>query len=372
MQPRRDHIRLAVHSAKKAEPSINVMIVDDSLTVRTVFSRMIGSDPALHISATASSGEAALKALTKSKVDVILLDLEMPGMGGLDALPQLLAAQEGVQVLVVSSLAREGAEHTIAALSQGAADTMLKPRSGGFDDAYRLLLLEKIRALGGFISYPETAQDSSDIGNHPHARPTANRVIKRPEILAFGASTGGIHALNIVLRALPADLVLPIVITQHLPANFVPIFARQIEAASGRTTHVADEGTTVSKGEVLIATGKGHMEFTRCGNDICTTVSTQPVSSNCLPSVDPMLASIAQVYDGHALGVILSGMGRDGLDGATALVKAGGGLFAQDAQSAAVWGMPGAVSNAGIVDECLPPAEIAKKICAYAGAAAWS
>ncbi|MEP2736894.1 MAG: chemotaxis-specific protein-glutamate methyltransferase CheB [Erythrobacter sp.] len=371
MQPRRAPTPLAANSADKAKSSISVMIVDDSLTVRTVFSRMIGSDPALRIVATANSGEAALQELSSSKADVILLDLEMPGMGGLDALPKLLAAQDDVQILVVSSLAKVGAEHTIAALAEGAADTMLKPRSGGFDDAYRLSLLEKIKALGGAKQDTDRTPSISNEGIHAKAQPTAKRVIKRPEILAFGASTGGIHALNIVLRALPPEFALPIVITQHLPANFVPIFARQIEAASGRPTHVAVEGTKVDRGEVLIATGKGHMEFTRTADDVRTAVSTQAVSSNCLPSVDPMLASLAKVFDGHALGVILSGMGRDGLEGASALVAAGGGLLAQDAQSSAVWGMPGAVSNAGIVDECLPPLKIAQQICDSAGAAAW-
>ena len=370
--PQRDPLELAKPVDQQAASTINVMIVDDSLTVRTVFSRMIGSDPALNIAATANSGEAALDQLTNSDVDVILLDLEMPGMGGLKALPKLLAAKPGVQILVVSSLAQDGAEHTVAALSMGAADTLQKPQSGDFNNAYRLTLLEKIRALGEAM--PESAGKGSppaDQAKLETGLPPSKFPAKRPKIVAFGASTGGIHALNIVLRALPKAFSLPIVITQHLPANFMPIFARQIETASGRRTRLAEQGAKVCRGEILIATGKGHMGFTQTGDQVCTRVSSEPAPSNCLPSVDPMLASLAQAYSGHVLAVILSGMGRDGLEGAKELVAAGGSILAQDAKSSAVWGMPGAITNAGLAKGCFAPDEIAEAITAAAGVAAW-
>jgi two-component system chemotaxis response regulator CheB len=358
-------------TANPAGSTINVMIVDDSLTVRTVFARMIDSDPALKIAAKANSAEAALQLLEAQDIDVILLDLEMPGMGGLDALPKMLETHRGVQVLVVSSLAQKGAEHTLAALANGAADTMLKPRSGGFDEAYKTLLLEKIKALGGIDGEPSDETNARKKNQKSALARRGSQLSKRPKIVAFGASTGGIHALNLILKALPAKMALPIAITQHLPTNFIATFAHQIESVSGRKTRVAEEGTIVSPGEILIATGEGHMEFVQAGDQTYTKVSSEAVPSNCLPSVDPMLTSLTRVYDGHVLGVILSGMGRDGLEGAKDLVLSGGSLLVQDAQTSAVWGMPGAIANAGLADKCLPPLELAAAIANCAGAAAW-
>ncbi|MFZ9396904.1 MAG: chemotaxis protein CheB [Erythrobacter sp.] len=304
------------------------MIVDDSLTVRTVFSRMVENDPALQLVSTASNAERAIAILRDQPADVILLDLEMPGMGGLDALPRMLQTAAAAQVLVVSSLTDDGAEHTVAALAMGAADTMLKPRPGGFDDAYRAALLGKIYALGGLEADDERCPASiAPRGTASLALRTRRKV---PEVIAIGASTGGIHALNILLRALPRGFDLPILVTQHLPASFIPVFARQVETVSGRPTVIADDGTPIRRGTIAIATGHGHMEVRRSQAALVARVSSAPARSGCLPSVDPMLASLAETLDGHALGAILSGMGRDGVDGAARLVAAGGTVFAQD------------------------------------------
>ncbi|MEP6217417.1 MAG: chemotaxis-specific protein-glutamate methyltransferase CheB, partial [Marinomonas sp.] len=356
---------------KPNNSAVNVMVVDDSLTVRTVFTRMVTSDASLNLVATASTAETAIEQLASFSVDVILLDLEMPGMGGIKALPALIKASQGAKVLVVSSLTKAGAKQTLDAMALGAADTMLKPRSGGFDEAYRLTLLSKIRALGIGENTNTSAAlpvNSQDCGIPLSTHRTAQ---KRPEIVAFGASTGGIHALNIVLSTLPKKFDLPIVITQHLPASFVPIFARQINDVSGRTTLVADEGTRIERGMIAIAAGDAHMEFTRTGEIVYAKSSDKPAISGCLPSVDPMLSSLARVYDGRVLGVILSGMGRDGVHGASELAALGGTIIAQDAASSAVWGMPGAVTKAGLTSACLPPEEIANAIVFAAGSAAW-
>ncbi len=355
----------------KPDPAVNIMVVDDSLTVRTVFARMVTSDASLNLVASASTAETAIEKLDSCHVDVILLDLEMPGMGGIKALPKLLKASKGAKILVVSSLTKLGAKHTLDALALGAADTLLKPRSGGFDEAYRLTLLSKIRALGvgENNSVPAPAlTNSHDFQTAIEARKTG---YKRPEIIAIGASTGGIHAINIVLANLPKKYDLPIVITQHLPVSFVPIFARQIADVSGRKTVIAGDGTRIESGMIVIAAGDAHMEFTRTGEYVYTKNSDLPAQSGCLPSVDPMLASLAKIYDGHVLGVILSGMGRDGVNGADALFEAGGTIIAQDAASSAVWGMPGAVSKAGLASVCLPPEEMASAITFTAGLAGW-
>ncbi len=344
---------------------VRVMIVDDSLTVRTVFSRLIESDPALQIAATASNAERAIAILRKKPVDVILLDLEMPGMGGLEALPKMLETAGNAQVLVVSSLTQDGAEHTVAALAMGAADTMLKPRPGGFDDAYRANLLGKVKALGA------TESDERADAQNGRKSPAPRDHPKTPDVIAVGASTGGIHALNILLRGLPREFDLPILITQHLPSNFIPVFARQVEMTAARKTYIAEDGIVVKRGEIAIATGHSHMIVKRHGDDLTTTVSSEPVNSGCRPSVDPMLSSIARNLDGRGLAVILSGMGKDGSEGAAKLAQAGGTVIAQDAETSAVWGMPGAVAKAGIASHVLPPEGLLREIVSSTGAATW-
>ncbi len=344
--------------------AIRVMLIDDSLTVRTIFKRMVESDSELVVTDTASSAERGIAQLQNADVDVILLDLEMPGMGGLEALPMILKTAPQAQVMVVSSLTEDGAEATVQALSQGAADTMLKPRPGGFNDEYRNLLLGKIKALGTAANADssETAGKTGNAAADQAAIERQQRRTKRPEVLAIGASTGGIHALNVMLRVLTPDFDLPILITQHLPSSFIPVFARQIEVASGRKTHIAEDGTEIRKGEIAIATGHGHMVVSRVGDRLVTRIKAEAVGSGCLPSVDPMLSTLAESYKGRALAVILSGMGRDGLEGAEILSAAGGTIWAQDADSSAVWGMPGAVTKAGLTSLVASPDELGRAI----------
>lgn len=362
-----------------AAAAIRVMIVDDSLTVRTIFKRMVESDPALVIVGTASSAEGAIAQLGQTPADVVLLDLEMPGIGGLDALPAILATPAQPQVLVVSSLTVDGAEHTLAALEMGAADTLLKPRPGGFTEDYRAALLRKIRALGTRpgeaaleieAAAPAPAAPAPDAPSF--ARPGLSRRMRRPEVIAIGASTGGIHALGLMLRRLGHDFDVPLLITQHLPSSFMPVFARQIESACGRPAEIAADGLMLTPGRIVIAPGHGHIVVRRGAASGClvTRISTEPAASGCTPSVDPMLASLAEVCEGRALGVILSGMGRDGVIGAQALVDAGGTIYAQDADTSAVWGMPGAVARAGLASMIAPPERLGEAIAAQASAPA--
>lgn len=347
------------------------MIVDDSLTVRTILQRMVTSDPSMRIVGTASSAERAIAQLGNTPADVVLLDLEMPGIGGLMALPTILKTAGNAQVLVVSSLTVDGAEATISALSMGAADTLLKPRPGEFSEDYRGQLLSKIRALG--IVSGETAKDNSDIRPSASDRSpqrTAAARGKRPEVLAIGASTGGIHALNVMLRRVTPDFDLPIVITQHLPASFVPVFARQIESACARRTVIAENGTEIRRGEVVIANGHGHMVVRRVGNRLVTAVSREPARSGCMPSVDPMLSSLARACNGQALAIILSGMGTDGLHGARELSDLGGTIYIQDAETSAVWGMPGAIAKADLASLIASPEKLAEAIMSLTPACA--
>ncbi|WP_247710074.1 chemotaxis-specific protein-glutamate methyltransferase CheB [Qipengyuania xiapuensis] len=349
--------------SKPAARPVRIMLVDDSLTVRTVFSRMLQREGNMQIVASAGTAEVGLRELRNHPADVVLLDLEMPGMGGLEGLPKILAASPSTKVLVISSLTAEGAEHTVEALRMGAADTMLKPQPGGFNDEYREQLIGKIRALAGL------APHELPKGSAPH--PTKRTAGKRPQVLAIGASTGGIHALNLFLRQVPKNFDLPILITQHLPASFIPVFAQQMTLASGRQAVLADEDVEIKRGQIVIAPGHGHMIVRKRASRFLTGLAYHPVKSGCMPSVDPMFDTVAEAFDGQVAGILLSGMGRDGTEGADSIIGAGGSIYAQNADSCAVWGMPRDVTERGLATAVLPPAELADKVLASAGADAW-
>ena len=355
--------RTAASRVSPSSATVRVMLVDDSLTVRTVFSRMIERESDMTIVASASTAERGLEELASHRVDVVLLDLEMPGMGGIEALPKILKASPRTKVLVISSLTAEGAEHTVKALRMGAADTMLKPRPGGFNDDYRTQLLGKIRALKGLAPYEQPRP----------AKPkwSERRAGKKPSVLAIGASTGGIHALNLFLRQIPRDFDLPILITQHLPGSFIPVFAKQMEMAAGRKAVLADEGTTIERGTIVIAPGHGHMVVRQKGTRFVTDLAFHAVKSGCTPSVDPMFETLAEAYDGKVAGILLSGMGRDGSEGAEAIINSGGSMYAQSADTCAVWGMPRDITERGLASAVLPPADLAQTILKNVGADAW-
>jgi two-component system chemotaxis response regulator CheB len=341
-----------------------VVIVDDSPTVRAVLTRVIGAETDLALTAAEGSAESALARLVEWAPDVILLDLDMPGMGGLDAIPRMIELAAPARILVVSSLTVRGAEHTLKALSLGAADTLAKPRPGEFDDEYRATLLRKIRLLG------RVAKRARLTALPPLAPVLRSPMSVRPRILAIGASTGGIHALGQLLGALPREVALPILITQHLPASFMEPFVRQLQAASGRSAVVAEEGMPVCARQIFVAPGDAHLTLV-AGPDGEPVVHLHdaPVASGCRPSVDPMFESCARLFGGHAMGIVLSGMGRDGAEGAARIASAGGTILAQDAASSAVWGMPGAVATAGLASAVLPPDQLALRVFAAVGAA---
>ena len=348
-------------SAALSGRRLRLMIVDDSMVARAVLSRMVESDGGFEIAAVAGTAEDAIEALAEVRVDVILLDLEMPGIGGLKSIPGILKAARGAQVLIVSSLAEEGAEATVAALALGAADTLPKPGTGRFNGRFSEVLMGKLRALGraDFVPAP----------NPPSATPILRPLVCGPamaeaplELIAIGASTGGIHALATLFEALPRYIHVPILVTQHLPAPFMTVLARQLATASGRSAVVAEDGMRLAHDQIVIAPGDAHLNLDRAGNRLIIRLSSQRVASGCLPSVDPMLTTAAAVLGAGALGIMLSGMGRDGSEGAARLVAAGGSIIAQDEASSAVWGMPRCVVDAGLACAVLPPAKIARRI----------
>jgi two-component system chemotaxis response regulator CheB len=290
-----------------------------------------------------------------------VLDLEMPGAGGLKSIPRILAAAAGAKVMIVSSLAEDGAEQTVAALALGAADTMPKPGTGRFNGKFSEILLGKLKALGHAAQHgPQTAEERS-----PGVRGALRAMPTDPiDLLAIGASTGGIHALGVLFHALPPAIGVPILITQHLPAPFMSVFARQLGAVARRTALVAEDGMPLLPDRILIAPGDAHLTLDPAGDGAMVRLTQGRSSSGCMPSVDPMLASVGAIYRSRALGVVLTGMGRDGVEGAAQLVACGGSIVAQNEASCAVWGMPRAILEAGLACAVLPPDKIARRIAA--------
>lgn len=349
-------------------PPVRLLIVDDSLVARTALTRMIDGAEGLEVTAAANSAEAALDLLAVSRVDVILLDLDMPGIGGLEALPRIIERARGARILVVSSLTLDGGEHALTALALGATDTLPKPAARGFHGDYRDMLIGRIRELG-HAAAPARKAPRPVVAAPTAPRSPATAFVRKPaEVLAIGASTGGVHALASLFAAMPRQCHVPVVITQHLPAAIIPYFARQIRTASGCDTLLAEDDMPLRPGCVLIAPGDAHMAFRRHDDRLVVRLDRTPAPSGCLPSLDTMFTSLAQHAGDRTLGVVLSGMGRDGALGATRLVAAGGTVLAQDEASSAVWGMPRAVTEAGLASAVLPPEQLAQRVIAAIGA----
>ena len=369
----------AVHSETRGSSSgaaatpIRVLIVDDSVVARAVLARLLADHHDIQVMGQAGSAPAALKLLEDKQVDIILLDIEMPGVNGLVALPDLIRVGRGARVLIVSSAAGDGAEATITALRQGAADTMLKPSAAQFTSRFADELVDRLRRLARSTGKPKPRIVEANIPAAPQpARPSTPASGRRLECLGIGSSTGGVHALGRFFGALPKSFTAPILVTQHLPAPFMPYFADQLAEMSGRPTRLGAPGLQPQRGEILLAPGDAHMTLMRTGPVVHVRLERKRSASGCLPSVDPMLASIGRVYGPNGMAVILSGMGKDGLVGAGELTEAGGIVLAQDEASSVVWGMPGAVTNAGLARAVLPPDQLALRIVeSCEGDAAW-
>lgn len=342
---------------------IRVLVVDDSLIVRSAFSRLVEEEEGLALAGAVSTAEDALQLLASEQVNVILLDLEMPGMGGLDALPKMIRRASEAKILVVSSQTADGAQATVEALSLGAADTLQKPVSGGFDRAYREILIGKIRALGRKPLRRTAKAATTPETPAPRLRPASRQPAR---VLAIGASTGGIHALGQLFGALPRDLGIPILVTQHLPHSFNEAFRNQLEDVSGLPAIAAEDNQKILSGRITVAPGDAHIVVAESGSGRVIRLDRRPAPSGCMPSVDPMFASLAMTYGPAALGVVLTGMGRDGTQGAMELAEAGGTLLVQNEASSAVWGMPGSIARAGLASAILHPLDLAKRIASAA------
>ncbi len=339
--------------------ALRVLIVDDSVVARALMSRMIGTAPGFVVSGAVGNVAAALQILVTTPVDLIILDVEMPGVDGLTALPDLIASADGARIVVVSSMCGEGATATIQALALGAADTVAKPGMGERTSRFESELIEKLDRLRG--AAPSKLRAWETVSSRPPVMPQ-----QAYDVVAIGASTGGIHALSRLVCALGDDFTLPILVTQHLPPSFMAYFAAQLSVLARRPCDVATDRMRIQPGRIIIAAGDSHM---RCvgigGGNAAIRLTHEPVASGCMPSVDPMLESVAEVYGDRALAIVLSGMGRDGAEGARVIHDRGGSVIVQDEASSVVWGMPGAVAATGIAAATMPPDAIGQFVASH-------
>lgn len=347
---------------------INVMICDDSSVMRGAFSRMLEGDSSIHIRYLAANGQLALRALeaTKGEIDVILLDIEMPVMDGLTALPQLLAVDPSVQVIVSSALSEEQGRNTFKAMQLGAKDCIPKPRNMRDPDslnAFQQQLLTRVRDLATArrkrlnLPLPQDVAAPSPRAVAPLT--TLARPVLRPQALAIGSSTGGPQAVLAVLKNLPLDPELPVFITQHMPATFTKIFAEQITKSTPWPCREGGDGMEVRGGHAYLAPGDYHLTVLKTPSGVRVQLNQDPPESFCRPAVDPMLRALATVYGKGLLTIILTGMGSDGEKGIRRVVDAGGVVLAQDEASSVVWGMPGAAARTGLCTAILPLDQIA-------------
>ena len=371
---------LALHPAPAlptTDPApLRVMVVDDAVVVRGLVSRWVGEQPGLAVVASLRTGRQAVDQLERADPDVVVLDIDMPELDGISALPLLLAQKRDLVVIMASTLTRRNAEISLKALALGAADYVPKPDSNRgitTSTAFRRELIEKIvelggrrrrrrgEAWGGPAALPRPGLRPVPAGAQPIAlRPFS---IVPPRVLLVGASTGGPQALRGLVSQLATvcDRV-PVLITQHMPPTFTTIMAEHLARASGRSAHEPHDGEPIRPGTIYLAPGGRHMQVERRDRLPVVALDDGPLVNFCRPAVDPLFASAAQVWGGAVLALVLTGMGADGARGAAAIVAAGGSIVSQDEATSVVWGMPGAVARAGLCSAVLPLDRIAPKL----------
>lgn len=359
------------------------MVVDDSVVIRGMISRWIGAEPDMEVSASLRTGLDAVNQIERVKPDVAVLDIEMPELDGISALPQLLAKKRDLVIIMASTLTRRNAEISFKALSLGASDYIPKPestREASAAETFHHDLIQKIRHLGArarrraspvvspaLAPAPERARD---VPVHPVATPVAHLPLARrpfsmlaPRVLLIGSSTGGPQALMTLVADIgPVIDRFPVLITQHMPPTFTTILAEHLARASRRPAHEAVDGEMIKSGRIYLAPGGRHMRVVRRGADAAIALDDGPPVNFCKPAVDPLFNSAIDVWQGGIMSVILTGMGSDGMRGGKDIVAAGGTVIAQDEASSVVWGMPGAAANAGICAAVLPLNQIAPKL----------
>lgn len=345
-------------AASKLQPAessrTRVMVVDDSAVMRGIMARWIGEVDDFDVVTTAANGRIAVDALKRFSPDIVLLDIEMPEMDGLAALPLILKRRPEARIIIVSTLTRRNAEISLKCLSLGAVDYLTKPdsRQVSRSEEFRRELIEKLKAHAGL-------QGQGGRGIVKTARRPAGSAgkpsISRPKCLLIGASTGGPRAVEQVLTGLGTALKqVPVLIVQHMPPMFTTVFADHLSNQCGARAHEPKDGEPLMPGAVFVAPGGRHMGLSLDGGQPVIRLDDSPPVSFCRPAVDVLLRDAAAVFGNSALAVILTGMGSDGTNGARMLVEAGGTVLVQDEATSTVWGMPGSVARAGLAHDILP------------------
>ena len=357
---------------------IRVMLVDDAVVVRGLFARWVEAEPDLEVVATLRTGRDAVNQLERVDPDVVVLDVDMPELDGIAALPLLLEKKRDLVVIMASTLTRRNAEISLRALSLGAADYIPKPGSNrevSASTAFRRDLIEKIRQLGlraKRLRHGIKARVSRPAKSAPSIVPATEEIaplqlrqmpLTPPRVLVIGASTGGPQALNRLVVQI--DTVIqraPVLITQHMPPTFTAVLAEHLARVSKFPVREATDGEEVNAGAIYLAPGGKHMKVERRDGAAVIAIDDGPMVNFCKPAVDPLFASAAQVWGNKVLALVLTGMGSDGLAGAKEIVAAGGYVIAQDEETSVVWGMPGQVTTAGLCSAVLPLPEIGGRI----------
>ncbi len=364
-------------SAGTQQP-IRVMVVDDSVVVRGLVTRWLDEEPGMKVVGSLRTGREAVDQLERINPDVVVLDIEMPVLDGLSALPLLLEKDRDLVVLMASTLTRHNAEASFKAMALGAADYIPKPETNrGITTSieFRRELVEKVRSLGARRrrragpAVAEPRQFRAEVSAKPHAPVAAASIKLRPfghmppRVLLIGSSTGGPQALNAVMAKLAGVIDrAAVLITQHMPPTFTTILAEHLSRASGRPAHEAVDREVIVPGRIYVAPGGRHMVVDRASPAPVIALDDGAPVNFCRPAVDPLFSSGAKVWGASTLAVVLTGMGSDGAHGAADIVAAGGNVIAQDEATSVVWGMPGAAANAGLCSAVLPLDQIAGKV----------
>lgn len=338
-----------------------MLIVDDSVVIRKILSDTLSSDAAIEVVGSAHDGRIALAKIPLCNPDLVTLDIEMPVMNGLEALAEIRKLYSKLPVIMFSTLTERGAAATLDALALGASDYATKPSNVGSPaaaiDSVRRELIPKIKALCAIVEYRPSAPPRETIKLSP--RPRGPR---RVEIVAIGTSTGGPNALAEVFPAIPRDFPVPIVTVQHMPPIFTRLLADRLSSHSQIRIEEGRAGQRLLAGHGWIAPGNFHMAVMRKGTDMILEVNQDPPEHSCRPAVDVLFRSVAATYGPSALGVVMTGMGSDGVLGAKQIREAGGEVIIQDEASSVVWGMPGLTYASGQADAVYPLAQLGQEI----------
>lgn len=341
---------------------IRVLVVDDSIVIRRLVTEALAKDPVIEVVGIAQNGKMALEKVGELKPDAVTMDIEMPIMNGIEAVRALRRTHPRLPVVMFSTLTERGGSATLDALAAGASDYVTKPSNvGSFAESQaniRDQLIPKLKALAGARRV---------VGPPQPPKPPAPSRRQRTgpfAVLAVGSSTGGPDALATVLPSLPADLPVPVLVVQHMPALFTRLLAERLDANCPLKVAEAVEGEPIVPGRVLIAPGGQHMVPRRKGSGMVVHLTDDPPENFCRPSVDVLFREVASAYGDRVLAVVLTGMGRDGERGATVIRGGGGEIIAQDEATSVVWGMPGAVTTAGQADKVLPLPRVGPEVAA--------